>query len=402
MARAFRLTCQRCNQPFVASGSRVKFCETCKSTIEYDAKHRCSLCGKIVQKRDQNGRGYECGCHDEFYKKRIGPGVCLSCGQLVEHRNVAGWCLECSKKQLSSLVDLNQLKGICSVCGKMNEHRDQNGRGYECGCHKKQLELHFEMNQFPGICSVCGKLVQKRDRLCRGYECGCHDKFYIEWFENRDLSQNGQNYLFCENCGKMTLHNGTMCTLCHPESKAGGTLPYFVQQDEKLFFLYDGQYVLWTDFVKNWYQLGLEKWSNGVELHDLCEYLFEITGIQPVIQPTFRMQDSIDWSGGARQAFEKDIMDKNVGYFAYIKFYLDENGHSRPLVAGKSGSVLVNSSGSDVMFSDDVEHGPARRFLQEGHFHWDKTNILLLPADSEKHALALERQVQKTMNLFGS
>lgn len=56
---------------------------------------------------------------------------------------------------------------------------------------------------------------------------------------------------------------------------------------------------------------------------------------------TFRSQDSQDWTG-ARQAFEQNLIDLNIEWFTYIKFYIDENNKIRPLVAGKSGSLNVN------------------------------------------------------------
>ena len=39
------------------------------------------------------------------------------------------------------------------------------------------------------------------------------------------------------------------------------------------------------------------------------------------IQPTFISQDSEDWTG-ASLAFEQDLVDKEIYYFTYIKFYI--------------------------------------------------------------------------------
>lgn len=51
----------------------------------------------------------------------------------------------------------------------------------------------------------------------------------------------------------------------------------------------------------------------------------------------------------------------------------------------------VNTFGSDVGFSESKSHGPARQFLQESEgCSWDKTQILIIKAKSEKQALFFE------------
>lgn len=101
---------------------------------------------------------------------------------------------------------------------------------------------------------------------------------------------------------------------------------------------------------------------------------------------------SIDWSN-ARSAFEQSLVDMNVGWFVYIKFYVNHDGCIKPLVVGKSGSLLVNSNGSDISFSIDVNDGPARRFLIEEDLEWCKTQIAVLPVDSEEEALYIEKEI---------
>lgn len=72
------------------------------------------------------------------------------------------------------------------------------------------------------------------------------------------------------------------------------------------------------------------------------------------------------------------------------------------LVVGKTGSLVVNSSGTDVSFSMDISHGPARRFLQEEHFEWDKSRILVIPCDDESIALNIEKSMHDEYGLFYS
>ena len=119
------------------------------------------------------------------------------------------------------------------------------------------------------------------------------------------------------------------------------------------------------------------------------------------LYPTFRVQNSEDWSG-ASNAFEQSLVDEKIGWFIYIKFYISNNGVSIPLVCGKSGSLLVNSRGSDVSFSTNIDDGPARRFLVEENLQWDKTKVAILKCESENEAYKQEKYYLEKLNLFGS
>lgn len=119
------------------------------------------------------------------------------------------------------------------------------------------------------------------------------------------------------------------------------------------------------------------------------------------IIPTFRTQDSEDWSN-SKTAFEQLLLDLGIDWFVYIKFYINKNNKSIPLVCGKSGSLNVNCSGSDLSFSTDINDGPARRFLVENNLNWDKTKIAILKSGSEKDAYLAEQKYMKELNLFGS
>ena len=116
--------------------------------------------------------------------------------------------------------------------------------------------------------------------------------------------------------------------------------------------------------------------------------------------PTFRTQESENWEG-TRAAFEQNLVDLRVGWFVYIKFYINEN-NIKPLVVGKSGSLLVNSNGSDVSFSKNIEDGPARRFLYESKLEWYKTEIAICKCDNEKEAYEIEKNIRNKYNLFSS
>ncbi len=105
--------------------------------------------------------------------------------------------------------------------------------------------------------------------------------------------------------------------------------------------------------------------------------------------PTFRTQDSDSWAG-AKAAFEMSFTELNITWFTYIKFYVDRDGISKPLVVGKSGSTLVNATGSNLSFLMNVDDGPARRFLYEECLHWDKIQLLIISCDCEYEAFIVE------------
>lgn len=119
--------------------------------------------------------------------------------------------------------------------------------------------------------------------------------------------------------------------------------------------------------------------------------------------PTFRDQNSNDWVR-TRSAFEHYLTELEIGWFAYIKFYVDRNGEIKPLVVGKSGSLLVNSSGSDVSFSMDEDDGPERRFLMEsnGAYDWYRTHIAICKCDKEVEAYEMESKIEEQFHLFQS
>lgn len=146
-----------------------------------------------------------------------------------------------------------------------------------------------------------------------------------------------------------------------------------------------GEYVPWLDYV------------NKFKVQNLS-----IEGLKgwKTIQ-TFRSNDSESWKG-AKQTFEQYLIDLGITWFAYIKFYIDANGELKPLVVGKTGSLLVNKHGSDISFSTNVEHGPARRFLHDTKLLWCKTEIMVYPCSTELEAYNVEKDVAKAYNLFQS
>lgn len=118
------------------------------------------------------------------------------------------------------------------------------------------------------------------------------------------------------------------------------------------------------------------------------------------IIPTFRNSTN-SWSGD-KPAFEQSLIDKKVGWFVYIKFYVDKNNKIRPIVVGKSGSLKVNASGSDLNFSLNNEDGPSRRFINSSNSNWCYDFIMIRRVRTEKKAYNLERKIMNKYGFFGS
>ena len=145
-------------------------------------------------------------------------------------------------------------------------------------------------------------------------------------------------------------------------------------------------YILWEDLK--------EKFLN----RDPSKFLKTIKGAFPeaTIIPTLFPQDSDRWD--KHSLFEQSLVNSGIGWLSYVKF--DETG--RPLVACKSGSLLVNIYGTDVLFIRSVINGPGRRFLLENNLDWDKTKILVIPCKDEDEAFKVESELQINYCLFGS
>jgi hypothetical protein len=122
---------------------------------------------------------------------------------------------------------------------------------------------------------------------------------------------------------------------------------------------------------------------------------------------TYLEQNETRWKYNYRLKYEEKLKADGLRYFAFIKFYLDEKGEKIGLVAGKSGSKNVIGK-SDLIFSTNHEHGPARQWLIEEKKEWCQTQVLVIAANAEEdkkneyEALQIERYLKETFNLFES
>jgi len=118
-------------------------------------------------------------------------------------------------------------------------------------------------------------------------------------------------------------------------------------------------------------------------------------------------QNDKRWRRGYKSKFQQSLVDDNLKFFAYIKFYLDE-GKRYALVAGKSGSYAVNSSGCDLRFLKHPYKGEAKIWLSNNDKEWCQTEILVISTiseddkESEKEAYRIEKYLAETFGLKGS
>ena len=203
--------------------------------------------------------------------------------------------------------------------------------------------------------------------LNKEYQCW---ECFKEEFESKNNLYVSKNFL-CRQCEKIINPGEEFCSK---------KCKIIFEEDKNKFFKRNNKCKIHTNEILTYHG---ECWScyqeyiqnNIVDFNNLNLFLKEIQKdySNAYIQITFRNQDNEDWTG-ASQAFEQDLIDKNINYFVYIKFYIQpDDMNSIPLVVGKSGSKLVNSKGSDVNFSTNIKHCPARRFLNEENLDWDKT-----------------------------
>lgn len=118
------------------------------------------------------------------------------------------------------------------------------------------------------------------------------------------------------------------------------------------------------------------------------------------VYPTFRTSTE-KWAGD-KPAFEQFLVDNCVKWFVYIKFYYIKPNKIKPLVIGKSGSLLVNASGSDLNFSTKMEDGPARIFLNYNNYNWCYQIVAIRKCKNEKEAYKIEQKFADKFNLYQS
>lgn len=379
-------------------------------------KTYCPICKKeLVKDKNKNFYIHQCDCYKQSKFKYI-LQWCKSCEQFTSRRGVldGAKCCRCAvrlqhktmkerdpegyaKRQAAATIKANEKmkaegKGTWNpeTHKLMEETKRKNGTDLgnkefrkKIGCNgnskeiiEKQKELGIGIfrndirnNHKPGFCVKCGKFANHRNAFGVGSECGCLAKMgFVSSFKNEN------------------------------------DILYYFDKSAR-------QYVPWEEyklrFVRKRITKDVESFMQSVKSLPLFQPKhmgpadsYDINDVIQII-PTFREQYADTWNG-ARNAFEEYLKELNVHWFTYVKFYVNGNNQIRPLVVGKSGSLLVNANGSDVNFSMNENDGPARRFLIDEGYHWDRTKLMILKTKSEKQALYWEWYLQKQYQLFES
>lgn len=157
-----------------------------------------------------------------------------------------------------------------------------------------------------------------------------------------------------------------------------------------------GEYALW-DKYKNDFQT--DKINNNI----MGKIEEEFNNLGGLYLQTFISKDSPLNCGHA--LFDKLLVESNINWFVYIKFIKNaQTENILPAVVGKSGSFNVNSSGCDLSFSLNPEHGLTRKLINEscGVLDWLYNQVYVIPCDSEEQAYLTEEKIADKYQLFYS
>lgn len=338
--------------------------------------------------------------YESIYDKNI---LEVSCKHKGRYFSYMSWCNECKDFTSHRGISKNAIcyrcimKKNCKMAINKGLHSSQNPETSLSNpkIHAKTIRSQIENGSFNMMNSKTYKKAMKNKMekyssgLLKCNKCGKENQilnaFGICSKCQSKIAIKNRTPKYCNSCKEITPHNGIFCLICHPQSQSNVNVQSFTIKDNTLYYFdkSSNRYIPWKDYVEKFKIIDVII-PNGFELY-----------------PTFRIQDSADWTS-ARQAFEYSLVENNINWFIYIKFFIDHLGYIKPLVIGKSGSLNVNTNGSDVSFSTDINDGPARRFLNEEGLQWCKTQIAILKCNSEEEAYEKEKYFSKYLNLFGS
>ena len=360
--------CLLCNMKFDHFQSKTKYCRCCKIFVD------CPGCNKKFELIGKNYSGsawnsilgaIEKGEEIKIYCtkscsniNRRDFGTCPNC----KHENVYIYnsrCTYCANKELNAPITCKihgyqplSFGGICITCHNQTDEMREQARlqGF------KNINLFSDENL-----EIYLEILAKEGKL---------DNTYVFDKDNIDITK------ISKQIKEEKLRKSIQSKTC----KEHNVLFTFLDKSQ-------GKRVCW--------ECHKEKFK-------LCNNDFmdvEIPKLGGFFQPTFRVGNG---TTTGQNGMELELVEKGVGHFVYIKFYTDENGKIKPLVAGLTGSLLVNNSGTDVNFSVDPTHGPARRYLLEHNLKWFEKFIYVIPVFSREEAERIEKEVIKEYKLFGS
>lgn len=336
--------------------------------------NNCSLCKRNFNPSAQNRTS--CGACEIWAN-------CTNCKNPVQikrrlekaiKRGTAFCSYSCSSKFLSGSIDCvfhgkqeTSFKGTCNIC-----RNAKHNIAIVCHIHGKQK------SSFSGVCHACMKIGQNDPILC-------------DIHGEQKSSQNG----VCRVCGNIPVNcdihgeqetsNWGSCWLCI--DKLIGIPSWQLENDCDLHQGENRQ--IFTNKKYNcWSCIKFNIHLKSIDLKIPKSFL----------QATYRENE---FSSKGQFAMEQQLIELNISWLTYIKFYKDKNGFLKPLVVGKSGSKLVNKSGTDINFMYEGKN-PGRSFLRESCLKWDHSQVLIIPADSEFLAYKKEKELGEKYGLFQS
>ena len=364
---------QNCNK---INNITISWCDICKRKTNHNGYGNCMIC--LRKNIDYSNLGY----HLQF---------CKICNKKTMHNGI--YCCICNSNK----------NGQYGANGKISKGFPKEMFIFD----KKNISCNENCQKFKDCKFKSNNLFKNKFGYCKlyiqswGYKPNFINKDNVRYYKGIEVNEFVKKILSGEldinQYPGINIRFGKVCYGTEDiliSEKLIKNNSNFEEKDNVLYF-YDRSiqdYIPWEDYKKKFIIRSKEYTNISNILPDFKLY------------PTFRKQDSNLWSDGSKSAFEQSLVDDDILWFIYIKFYLDAKNNPKPLVCGKSGSLLVNSNGSDLSFSTDINDGPARRFLAEnsGKYLWDKTKVAILPCKSEQEAYKLENKYTELLNLFGS
>lgn len=379
--------CINCNKEFIGTSSTQKFCIEC-STIELT----CIICGnKYTIKRSRyersKGQAHTCSrkCSTTYASRKAHENkiekFCGICNMITKHHQ-NDQCMRCIALKNSEKWEDWVHSDKCNLIRRKNADKwIHSEKGHEFSKNnitnfnnskqgkehiKNNLNnIHNKMSNGQGANSI--ENIKKRHQIMKENKTSIYNP-------------NHRGYKYCEICNTETIHIGNRCFNCNPWN-IYITEKHFTEKDGIMY--YKGQE--WENYKQSFI-------TKDINIRDFDKY-------NGFWQKTYLVND-VDLTG--KDAIEQELLEKEISWFVYIKFYIDSEGYIKPLVCGKTGSKLVNK-GTDINFSYNLlenSANAARIFLNEQNLKWYKKQIYIIPCDSEKDAYKLELEIRNNYNLF--
>lgn len=418
-------TCQKCGKKFPSRSNRRKYCDNCLTVPV------CKECGREFYKDKlvlfENKYDYFCSklCANKYNARiRSAEGECIVCGKHVGHRDCIGQGIECgcSKAHVHDVFESNQVPGKCVICGKEVDHRDRVGRCDSCSSlwykmhntnpkfidkMKNNGNDNLRLNRRSGnakfkftnvIHATEENIAQWEDSIPQEYKDynkklnECIESLHEHW-----QSIEGETKVKLQLLEEQRKELEQIETHLKEKMAKYGTLrcdgsrfvPKGFNSPNQYFAIIDGELYFHPHFTRDIY-----KWNEFSKRY--YNYLRDnAKDIEKSIFEDFPDARFIHFDSVSD--LEQQLVELDIRYFTYIKYAKSSCGakHNKleggdidgaiPLVVGKSGSPLVNTCGTDISFSYDTGHGPARKMINDLNLKWKDDCILVFSYNKYKN-----------------